>query len=671
MSTRPPRERARERPAAGRNLALVGLSWPGPGMIMQNDDRDPESEPALGSANNKAKPPDEPPSDAGQADWVGAAGVSGEHVMAGERAPRLHWALMILGPIGLAIAIVLSLWSSGRRVERSVNVQVETTWEAGEQLAVRAQILDGELEALAGTTVVTIRVEDADGRGEALGTLAEVGPGLAQGSFIVPALAVGEAEFVVHFEPASEQIEPFEERLPITIVDERATGAGHQVIAAHMLQWADDTDEQPPGVRIDLRPAGRLLAGFDNTMFVRVTDPAGKPWVGEIRVLLISGEFGRAIGREIGREIGRSDESPVLFEGPVDLLGLASISGQLTSDVVRFEVRLRDPAQPSDPKPPEARTLEAQPPDQFNGPKRRLRFVSHAGTVSVHASTNFAHPGDTVELTVDAISARKPVFVDVHRSDGAWLDTFTPPLRLPQDREWTIPTSIAETSKVGALIQFEAYQSTLRPEDSSAIARVQVTPAGTSKAASVAALIERQRQQLSLPRIDEEFEIDRERAYLSEIEALLDTADQATVDRARAFLLGSLQPVVHGPTQALNTRAREDQTLAAFKRRATRGVRWFLLGGGALFILVMSAMVWRNQRKLELQTSGALGLVAEDSDSSIALDQIDPEVLADQSLAIVRARRELMIRGALTIGLMIAALLLTVAMLENLVWNYG
>lgn len=598
-------------------------------------------------------------------DWVAASGVSGEHVLAGERAPRLHWALMILGPIGLAIAIALSLWSSSRQVERSVNIQVETTWVPGEQLALRTQILAGDLKPLAPKTAVSLAVVDGEGQTHALTELDTVAPGLGQGRFVVPELAPGEATLIVHYEPAQEtKLEPFDERVPITVVAQRNPGAGHQVVSEHILQWADDTDEQPPEARIDVRPAERLLAGFDNLVFVRVTDPAGKPWApsvrsmieeagspnrpAQIQVLLISGEF--------GGQIGKPEDPPVLYQGPLDELGLAQFFGVLTSDVVRFEVRLLGEAD-----------VDAPPARDFTGPKRRLRFVSHAGTVRMRASTDFARPGDVVTLAVEAISARKPVFVDVHGLDGAWIDTFTPPLQAPQEREWKVPREMNTGSdQAGAVIQFEAYQSTLRPEDSSALARVQLVAPNTTRVESVAPLIERQRRQLSLPRLDKQFEIGRERAYLSEIEARVAQLDEAAVDRTRAFLLGSLEAVVHGPTQALNTRAREDEDLLVFKRWWVLAVRWFLLGGGGLFILTMTLMVWRDQRSLERQTNQALGLGSAERGGS----PIDEELFADQSIAIVRARRQVLARGAFTIGLMVAALILTVAMLESLVWKY-
>ena len=674
-------------PAFARNLARSRLSWHPPIWPLiwplrprerpMRDDESDLTDPDAGAKPSNAEP--EPSPEPGPAAWVGAAGVSGEHVIAGERAPRLHWALMILGPIGLAVAILSSLWSSSQQVERSVNVQVEETWAAGEQLAIRTQLVDGGFEPIEDATVSLAVV--AGGERRELAQLDRVAPGFSQGRFEVPELPAGEAELLVHFEPGpNSKLEPFDETIPVTIVaDREQVKVGRQVVSEHMLQWADDTDPQPEGVRIDLRPAGRLLAGFDNTLFVRVTDPAGKPWKpaaptpaaptpetkptepeptepaeipARVQVLLVSGEF--------DGKLGKSEGSPIVFEGPLDSLGLASFSGVLASDVVRFEVRLL-----GDP----------------TNPKRRLRFVSHAGTVRVRASTDLAHPGHPVAIAVEAISARKPVYVDAHGPTGAWLDSFTPPLQVPQEREWTIPASFIDVAKARTttLIQFEAYQSTLRPEDSSALARVQVVGVDTTPREWIAALVAAQRAQLSLPRVDKEFEVGREKAYLTLVETHFEddqaAADEAAVARTRAFLIGSLEAIVHGPPQALNTRAREDETLAAFKRRWTVGVRWFLLGGGGLFIVVMSAMVWRNQRRLEIQTSAALGLAAGRKRDPLAgepveLESEDEELLADQSLSLLRSRREILARGVFTIALMVAALALTVAMLEALVWEY-
>lgn len=614
-------------------------------------------------------------------DWVEASGVHTGDLLTGDGTPRLHRVLMILGPVGLAVAICLSLWSMSRHVERSVNVQVETSWVPGEQLALRTQLLGPDLAPLADPATVAISHVDGAGARVELGTLTEVGSGLAQGQFEVPAdLAPGAGTLELRYELGpNHRIEPFVERLPIEIVAEREVDDGRQVVSESMLQWADDTDEQPEGVRIDLRPDGRLLAGFDNRLFVRVSDPAGKPWrppepkpeasgaegsadpseapadpseapadpseapadpaaSNEVVVRLVSGEF--------DDHIGSLDDPPVIHAAPLDALGLTSFHGRLSSDVVRFEIELP------------------------TGASRKLRFVSHAGTVRAQASTDFAHPGDEVELVVEAISARKPVFVDLHAPDGAWVETVTPPLIVPQAQEWIVPAALARASAregLAPFAQFEAYQSTLRPEDSSAIARIQIAAPGTARADALAPLIERQREQLALPRVDRNFEIGRERAYLSEVERQLaaESLSDEEIDRARAFLIGSLEAVVHGPPQSLNTRAREDAALAAFKRKWTLAIRWLLLGGGGLYILVMSWMVWRNQKALERRTSSVLGLVEGSRDADI-----DDEAFVDQSLAIVGARRQVLVRGALTIGLMVAALLLTVAMLENLVWEY-
>jgi hypothetical protein len=683
MSARPRASFASRISSALIRTAFVRSKPPGPRRVRGIHMRDEQTP-------NPADDDESPGSRAQGTSWVEASGTTLEAV--GERAPRLHWMLVVVGPLGLAVSILTSLWNSGRHVERSVNVQVETSWVAGEQLAIRTQVVDYGLEPLADVSAVGLRIVDDDGTVHDLGELTEIGPGVAQGVLLVPTLAPGAGELVLHYETSeSSRIEPFDERLPIEIVEARGKDAGRLVVSENMLQWADDTDEQPAGVRIDLRPDGRLLAGFHNRLFVRVTDVAGRPWkpaAGEprIQVLLASGEFGGVMGD--------GEKPPVLFDGPVDSLGLASFEGELRSDAVRFEIRLVGDVEiaaakaAAEPKPPEPATPPATDPPAsappasappapappaspyLSGPKRRLRFVSHAGTVRVIASTDFVHPGDEVTITVDAISARRPAFVDIHGPSGAWFDTVTPPLLVPQEYKFEIPRELGVDLSGGPFIQFEAYQSTLRPEDSSAIARIQLAPAGGVRRDLLAPLIERQREQLSLPRVDRQFEIGCERAYLNHVETTMRGGatrsggpSEADVERARAFLIGSLAAVVHGPPQALNTRAREDQDMATSKRAWTLAVRWFLLGGGGLFIFVMATMVWRNQRQLERRTTDALGLAPGSGN-------VDEEMFADHSLALMRARREMLGRGIITIALMTAALLMTVLLLESLVWEY-
>jgi hypothetical protein len=587
------------------------------------------------------------------ADWVEAAGVSAELVVE-DKPPRLHWALIIAGPIGLAATVVLSMWSSGQKIPHSVDVQVDAHWQADERMAMRTQVFGGDLRPLERTIEVDAELVDREGTRHDLGSLTEVGTGLAQGELEVPAVAPGPAELHLHYRP--EGRDAFEEVVAIEVVEDRAPATGQQVIAGSMLQWGDDSDPQPEDLRIDLRFAGRVIAGFRNQVFVRVTDLQGKPWApkdrpANVQVLLTSGEWSGVRGK--------SEDPPVVHEGPLDRLGLANFTGVLTSDVVRFEVRLPAADPPKVEAPPiglEAPPTPASPPPPlFSGPKRTMRFVSHAGTVQVLASAEFARPGDTLKIEVEAISSRKPVFVDVHAPDGSWIASFTPPLIVPQDREWTIPESIGE-----GFLQFESYQSVSSPEESSAIARVQIANGDRGDRRLLEPLIARQREQLALPRVDKQFDVARERAYLDALaQAKLDPREVA---RARSFLIGSLEPVVHGPPVALDTRQREEQTLATFKANWALGIRWFLLGGGGLFIALLSALVWRHQKQFEDQSNRALGLVAGQS-------VLDDETYADQSLAIIRARQQILVRGVVTIALMVAMLIITIMMLESLVWT--
>jgi hypothetical protein len=578
-----------------------------------------------------------------------------------DEAPRLHWALIVAGPIGLACAVVLSMWSSSQKIPHSVDVQVDSTWKAGERLALRTQVFGGDLRPMERAIEVSTSLVDGQGTQHELGTLTEVGTGLAQGEIEVPALAPGPAELHVHYRP--EGRDAFEEVVPIEVVADRPASVGEQVIAASMLQWGDDSDPQPADLRIDLRFAGRVVAGFRNQVFVRITDVQGKPWAPKdrpatVQVRLISGEWSGVKGK--------SDDPPIVHEGPLDRLGLADFAGVLTSDVVRFEVRLPAadpvpvPAPPVDAPPVDAPPVvdappSAPPPPSFGGPKRAMRFVSHAGTVHVLASTEFARPGDTLKLGVEAISGRKPVFVDVHAPDGSWIASFTPPLTVPQEREWTIPESIGE-----GLLQLEGYQSVTSPEDSAAIARVQISGGDRGDRRLLEPLIARQREQLSLPRTDKQFDVARERVYLDALaQAKLDPRE---VMRARSFLLGSLEPVVHGPPVALDTRLREEETLATFKANWTLAIRWFVFAGGGAFILLLAGLVWRHQKQFEVQSNRALGM---DGDRS----KLDDETFADQTLALARARQQILVRGVVIIALWCAMLIVTIMMLESLVWT--
>ncbi len=98
----------------------------------------------------------------------------------------------------------------------------------------------------------------------------------------------------------------------------------------------------------------------------------------------------------------------------------------------------------------------------------------------------------------------------------------------------------------------------------------------------------------------------------------------------------------------------------AGKQRWLIRIRWWLFGGGGLFIVLLAALVWRHQRQFERQSSAALGLGEAERDD---------EVFADQSLALQRARREIIGRGTITILLWVAMLIITIMMLEKLVWT--
>jgi len=528
------------------------------------------------------------------------------------------------GPFGLLVAIVLSLWVSHMRVQSSVIVQVDQQWTVGAQLAIRAQLVDGKLNGVEDTQV-EMSVRLSDGSEVPLGEL-EPAPkgGLAQGTFVVPQLPVGvvdlELRFVAPGKPA------VEESISIQVADERTVREGTHTVSASTLQWSDDTDPQPAGMRIDLRPQGRLLAGFTNRLLVRITHEDGTPWTGPVEVVLIDGEF-------MGKK-GQEADPPRLLLGGTNALGLLAVSGPLTSEVLRVEVRV----------------LGAEDPGNVVH-RRRFRMVSYAGAVNVDLGERGIAPSMSVEVRARGLSGKRPVFVDVYDQGGAWIDTLQPPvIGAEPPRQWRLPEIEP------GIVQFEAYHYTNSPGESTAIARLQITGDDPGSPRTLAPLIERQRARLDLPRVEKSFDAAHERAYFDAL--VKGDVSPTDVALARAWLLGTLPVQVFGPPTALVTRAREESCLAAEKRTWTLGLRWFLLGGGGLFLAVMTGLMLRSHARAAERTLTELQGLVEDGEH------------VEMAQHVRVALRAALLRGAGVIAVMASALILTVMLLESLLWEF-
>lgn len=534
------------------------------------------------------------------------------------------------GPLGLAVAILLSLWISFLHVRHTLVVQVETQWRAGEQLAVRAQIVaeqPGPVTRPGGRVWV-----EQGGTSHALGDLQPAaGTAMSQTTFAVPALEVGPAQ--LHLELRADDVEPMHEVLPISIVSSRESREPVPMVTGSTLQYGDDTDPQPAGMRIVVRPFGRILAGFSNTMMVRVTHPDGRPYEGPIEVLLAGGEL-------MGQR-GHADHPPVLTNGSTDRMGLLFLDGLLTSEVVRIEVRVPSRSDPS-------RILH----------RRRTRMVSYAGAVVAEVS-RLAIPvgsiggGDearTMELHAHGLSAKLPVFVDVHGPDGAFIDALEPFVGGEPPRDWTPPHVEA------GVVQIEAYHFAKEPGESTAVARVQVAAERLSDRESLTPLLARHRDQMDIPRVEQGFDRELERAYLDWLaEAEL---GQDEIEVARRWLLGTLPITVHGPPTALVTHDRDVAALAARQRNWTVGLRFFLLGGGGLFLIAMTWTMVRSHSRAALATLRELERLDDCETRLDALEQVR------------RARRTALLRGLGVIAVMAGGLGLTTLMLESLLWVF-
>ncbi|MBZ5715041.1 hypothetical protein [Nannocystis pusilla] len=242
-------------------------------------------------------------------------------------ASRFVYLLPVIGaPLGMGAALFASFAIASWHVTHSAIVQVEPQWVAGEPVAARVQVLDGDGQAVPDAQVeVTLR------RGEErapLGTLRDAAAvGTAQGRLTAPAWAPGPAQL----ELAIAAHEQFREVVDVELVASRALRRGTPTVSGSTKNYADDTESQPEKLRIVLRPLGRLAAGFENALVARVTDPEGKPHRGPVEVRLLDGEF--------GPHKASRDAPVVVSRGETDAAGLVRIDGLLATDVVRFEVR--------------------------------------------------------------------------------------------------------------------------------------------------------------------------------------------------------------------------------------------------------------------------------------------------------------------------------------------
>lgn len=616
-------------------------------------------------------------------------------------ASRVAYLLPVIGaPIGIGVAVFASFAIAGWRVTHSAVVQVEPQWVAGEPLAARVQVQDGAEQAVDGA-----EVEVALRRGEqrvVLGTLRDAaGVGAAQGRLQAPAWPPGpatlELEIVGH--------ERFGERVDVEIVAARAARRGTHTVSGSIKNYADDSEAQAERLKLVLRPLGRLVAGFENALIARVTDPEGKPHRGKVEIRLLDGEF--------GPHKATREQPALIAAGETDAAGLLRVDGLLASDVVRFEVRALAPAEVAQGAGPEGQGAKDSPARGAGAPTaageagakdspakgggagakdsssakgdamggaaaagkggaaagdaganggsagdavkqeggepaalaaRKFRMVSFAGAVAVEVAPSVAGAGDAVTIKARGLRPKRAVFVDLHAPDGAWIDTLDPPIVGPEP-----PRAWSTAGLAAGLVQVEGYHFANAPGESAGIARL-VLGAGPGQAPAIGALIALQRDRLELPRVEKDWSRELEGKYLDALAAA--NLEGEALALARAWLVGTLPVEVLGPPTVLATRAREDAELAAARRLWAGRVRWLLLGGGGVFLLVTTLLIVLSHR-------AAAGRLAREMFGQ------GPEVLGE----IRRAQRVVLLRAVGLVVTMGLGLVLTAAVLDKLFWQ--
>ncbi len=534
------------------------------------------------------------------------------------------WIPVFVAAFGMALVILLSLWVAGWRVEQAVVAQVEGRWQVGESLALRVLHVDGARQPLTGSRIRAHVIQGAlDLPLGEITDLAEIG--VAQGRFVVPELAVGPATLV--FEVEGAELPAFREAVAIEVVDKRPPQRGELTISTSNLNWGDNTQPQPEGVMIVVRPERRLLAGFDNTLMIRVSDPDGYALVAEVEVALVGGEF-------MGRR-GKTREPPILAHERSDRLGLVMLRGPLTSEIIELEVRVVEPG------------LVFTEEGRVIG-RRRFRMVSFAGAVRLEGDPLALSVGDLASIAVRGLRSKRPIYVDIHGPDGAWVDTLKPVIGRQPPRRW-LTTGID-----AGLVQAEAYYFTNRPGESAEILRLQVVDGDPRAPESLDPVLERYREQLAAPRVERAFDREAEARYLAQLER--SSLEPAELKRARRFLLGALPVQVLGPPLALNTLSHRLEAMVERKQSWYLGLRIALLGGGGLFLLILALVILRRHAS----TARAMAEVIGDGES-----QDDPEFRE----AIAAAKRSAIVRMWAVLVVMGLGLWLVEAALDRIVWR--
>ncbi|MBV1859249.1 MAG: hypothetical protein KUG77_12615 [Nannocystaceae bacterium] len=530
---------------------------------------------------------------------------------------------VIGGPICLAAAIMVSLWVSYLHVRFTLVVQAPVQMQSGRPFVVRTQVVpegSAPVPPLEGEAWL-----ERDGVRLELGALLSARTdGIMQASVIAPALDAGPASLHVALRSATgEGMEPMHESVEVRVEPTLPPLDPKPMVAGSTLQHGDDSQPQPPGARIVVRSHGRLLSEFDNTLYVRVTKNDGTPWVGEVEVALVSGAYGGSKAHD--------GVTPVLARGAVDPWGVLPVRGLLSSAVLRIQVRVLG----GDDTPLHQRTV---------------RMVSFAGGVVLRPSTHAVAPAEpAVELSLESLRHKRPVFVDVHGPAGAWISTVTPPLKVGEEpRPWTVQSVPA------GVLQFEAYPTPHAPGESTALARVQVVDGDPQSRASLKPLVALQRAGLHAARVEAHYDAALEAQYWAAVEGIELTPQQ--VGAAREFLLGTLPVSAYGPEVALVTRERVLAAMASHKRDWTIGMRWVLLGGGGLFLALMTVAMVRTHSKEAALTLAALDEHGDDA--------------ADAMRAVTQAQRAGFLRGLAVIFVMALALAGTTLMLESLLWTH-
>lgn len=531
--------------------------------------------------------------------------------------------LVVLGCLGLAAHLWTSLWVFQSRVGPSLRIEHPSALIPGSRSPLRVALRDADLRPVAMDGAVKVFFSPGSGEKERdrvyLGTLEpfqmrdRAVASRAEGEVSIPpdlALGAGFLEFEVPEKDGGH----WRRRCEIEVSSSIKARKPSVIRESAILRQADQSQDQPPGYRIEVRPVGDLRAPFRNQIWVRISDDKGEPVKGHIAVHLYHGQW------KSGPNHIKAQEAGLLLSSPLPKTGLAFFSGDLASETVGFELRYF-----AGEKARRAKKATAS---------RKVMLRAVPGGDQLVSPRPLVGADEDIELIYRSLAPGRKASFDIHDADGRWLGRCGDP-RPRGEQKWRCPAPKELGAAVAGLYHIEAHAGVRRVQPGVPFARLWVDgvdgldgvdemderdgedannspksgnkarrdPAKTRARPLPPAALKWMRSFIKEWPVEEQKPLEN---YLRSIEAQRWEPPQWR--QLTSWLISATPPALFAAPSVHDTFKSAGEELKAHKSRWALRLRIWLWGGGALYVLLVALWVYYSQRRYFEQVAQTLAI---------------------------------------------------------------